>query len=277
MREVSEGRRFEFGKNWARFLEVLDDERIATARSSVRELLDEESFEGKSFLDIGSGSGLFSLAARQLGARVHSIDYDQQSVACTAELRQRYFPDDPDWIITEGSVLDKEYLGSLPQYDIVYSWGVLHHTGAMWEAIANATEHVNEQGKFAVALYNHQGSRTELWTKLKRFYCSSPRPIQFLIAAWFAFWGKARPFVGKCVRLENPFVLAEGEDPKKRRGMSYWHDVVDWVGGYPFEAARPDDVFSFFKKRGFNMVVLKTDQSLGCNQFTFQRISDAGS
>lgn len=112
---------------------------------------------GKTFLDIGSGSGLFSLAARRLGAKVHSLDYDAQSVACTVELRRRYFPNDADWIVEQGSALDGDYMKQLGQYDIVYSWGVLHHTGAMWLGIEHALQHVAQQGQFYVAIYNDQG------------------------------------------------------------------------------------------------------------------------
>ncbi|HEX8183406.1 MAG TPA: 50S ribosomal protein L11 methyltransferase, partial [Blastocatellia bacterium] len=106
-REVASRQRFEFGKNWARFLALLDDARIAKAEESLKKMLEVEHLNGKRFLDVGSGSGLFSLAARRLGAEVHSFDYDPNSVACTAELRRRYFPDDDRWLVEEASALDK--------------------------------------------------------------------------------------------------------------------------------------------------------------------------
>ncbi|HEX8686718.1 MAG TPA: 50S ribosomal protein L11 methyltransferase, partial [Pyrinomonadaceae bacterium] len=116
--EVSRGERFEFGENWSRFLAVLDDERIGKAEESLRAMLEVESLAGRSFLDIGSGSGLFSLAARRLGARVHSFDYDPRSVACARELRRRYFPEDPAWVVEEGSALDADYVRSLGLFDV---------------------------------------------------------------------------------------------------------------------------------------------------------------
>src|SRR6266496_6740116 len=122
--EISRGERFAFGKNWKSFLTNLDETRIAEAERSLREMLQLDDLLGKSFLDVGSGSGIFSLAARRLGARVHSFDYDPESVACTAELKRRYFSNDSNWTIEEGSVLDEEYMLSLGQFDVVYSWGV---------------------------------------------------------------------------------------------------------------------------------------------------------
>ena len=137
-REVATGQRFEFGGNWANFLSVLDEDRINAAVRGLQRMLQVERLDGLRFLDIGSGSGLSSLAAKRLGARVHSFDYDPQSVACTNELRRRYFPDTSDWSVERGSALDAEYLRQLGTFDIVYSWGVLHHTGEMWRALENA-------------------------------------------------------------------------------------------------------------------------------------------
>src|SRR5205807_740046 len=133
---------------------------IAEAESSLKRMLEVESLAGRSFLDIGSGSGLFSLAARRLGARVRSFDYDPQSVACTRELRRRFYPDDADWQIEEGSVLDEGYVRALGTFDVVYSWGVLHHTGAMWRALAHAALPVAVGGKLFIAIYNDTGTQS---------------------------------------------------------------------------------------------------------------------
>jgi len=136
--EVEAKTRFEFGKNWTRFIGLLDNQRIRQAEVSLQQMLGVESLQGKRFLDVGSGSGLFSLAAHNLGAQVHSFDYDPLSVNCTTELKRLYADDSGDWQVDQGSVLDHEYLHNLGQYDVVYSWGVLHHTGDMAQAISNA-------------------------------------------------------------------------------------------------------------------------------------------
>jgi 2-polyprenyl-6-hydroxyphenyl methylase/3-demethylubiquinone-9 3-methyltransferase len=138
-------------------------------------MLQVERLDGLRFLDIGSGSGLSSLAARRLGARVHSFDYDAQSVACTSELRRRYFPADDRWTVERGSALDADYLRRLGQFDIVYSWGVLHHTGQMWHALENAVIPVAQSGKLFIAIYNDTGTQSRRWHAIKRIYNEIPK------------------------------------------------------------------------------------------------------
>lgn len=127
--EVERGRRFRFGENWSRFLNNLSDEKVQEAEESLKNFPAADSLEGKTFLDVGCGSGLFSLAARNLGATVVSFDFDPDAVACAKSLKDLYYPKDLGWHIEEGSVLDESFLGGIRQADVIYSWGVLHHTG----------------------------------------------------------------------------------------------------------------------------------------------------
>jgi 2-polyprenyl-3-methyl-5-hydroxy-6-metoxy-1,4-benzoquinol methylase len=230
---------FQFGENWAQYSKLVDERRIADAVDSVRALVGD--LKGKTFLDIGSGSGLFSLAALRLGAgEVLAIDLDETSVATTRKLLAK--EDKARWRAEKKSVFD------LPdqveqRFDVVYSWGVLHHTGDMWRAVDAASRMVANNRLLAIALYE----RTPLcgaWTIEKRIYRKLPSVAQKAIrGSYMTAWG-----AGMLVKGYNPWRrLREGHE----RGMDVARDAHDWLGGYPYESTRPDEVGAFLKDRGF--------------------------
>jgi 2-polyprenyl-6-hydroxyphenyl methylase/3-demethylubiquinone-9 3-methyltransferase len=260
--------RFAFGRNWAEFLRSLDERRIAVAEASLRDMLEVQDLRGRTFLDVGSGSGLFSLAARRLGARVHSFDYDAQAVECGRHLRERFFPGDPEWTAEQGSVLDREYLAGLGSWDVVYCWGMLHHTGQMWAGLENVAGLVAPGGKLFTAIYNDQGGPSRRWTAVKRTYNRLPRALRFavLVPAGAHIWWK--PSLRDLLR-GRPFET--WRDYARQRGMSPWWDLIDWVGGYPFEVARPEQVFDFYRAKGFVLQKFTTHVGPECNEYVFQR------
>jgi 2-polyprenyl-3-methyl-5-hydroxy-6-metoxy-1,4-benzoquinol methylase len=267
--ELHSGERFSFGENWRGFLRTIDDSRIAVAVASLKSLLGVESLEGRRFLDIGSGSGLFSLAAHRLGADVTSFDYDPSSVGCTLEMRTRYAPESDRWRILHGSVLDLQFLASLATFDVVYSWGVLHHTGQMWPAIRNAATMVQPGGIFTIAIYNDQGVWTKRWTVIKRLYCSG-LVGKVAVSSVFIPWWIARTAVSDMIRGRLPWHTIATY--KVNRGMSMWHDWHDWLGGYPFEAAKPEAIILPLQRDGFVLQNLNTQYgSVGCVEYVFRR------
>lgn len=261
---------FAFGRNWQRYVEnYLDPERIAIAAKSLEDLIGED-LRGKVFLDIGAGSGLFSLCAFRAGAeRIVSLDVDPESVASCRELRRRS-GDPENWDVLEASVLDPDLPSIVPQGDIVYSWGVLHHTGDMYSALRIAARTVKPSGLFCIAIYNRAVDRfldSKRWQRIKRRYNHSPRVVQ-LVMEWifFGYWA-ARQIYAR----QNPIRIAR--EYKTSRGMALMTDLVDWLGGYPYEFATAEEIVSFCRAE-CGMEVVKVlavgPRGTGNNQFVFR-------
>lgn len=271
---------FEFGKNWSRFLATLDDDRIAAAVKSMRSLLNKEHLRQLRFLDAGSGSGLFSLAAHELGAEVTSFDVDQNSVACTRSLRARVPPDGPAWDVLSGSLTDRQFLGTLGEFDVVYCWGVAHHTGSMWSCIDNLLPLVKPNGQIVLAIYNDQLYVSKIWSGIKQIYQRLPRPLRPVYVACIGFGTFLKRLLTdslaaglRLVQFRNPFVpFINWANENRSRGMHAWHDLIDWVGGWPFEVAKPEEIFRFLRDRGFVLQDMTTTcGGHGCNEFVFVR------
>jgi 2-polyprenyl-3-methyl-5-hydroxy-6-metoxy-1,4-benzoquinol methylase len=269
--EVSSGRRFQFGRNWARFLRRLNDARIAEAENNLNQFLGKGSLANQTFLDIGSGSGLSSLAARRLGATVLSFDFDSQSVACTEELRRRYRPGDGSWKIEQASVLDQQYLARLGQFDIVYSWGVLHHTGAMCQAMENVKPLVKPGGRLFIAIYNDCGELSVRWLRRKRRYNALPRLLRPVYAVCVWAPQELRSLLGSVRSGELGVYVRDLIRPTGSRGMSWIRDVIDWVGGYPYEYASVEAITDFYRRDGFDPIKIRANSSYGCHQIVFRR------
>jgi SAM-dependent methyltransferase len=262
---------FRFGRNWQRYLsEHFDPGREQIAAESLIELVGD--LRGKSFLDVGCGSGLFSLCAHKAGAAsVLSLDVDPDSVAATRSLHEQAGAPS-NWRVMHRSILDADLLAELEPADVVYSWGVLHHTGAMYEAIGNAARLVAPGGLFAIAIYNRVVARwldSDRWLQIKRTYNHVPRIAQRAMeAAYGAYWLLA------CLRnRENPVRVAR--DYRESRGMALWTDMLDWLGGYPYEFATVDEIVSYCEQR-CGLRSLKTlpltSRDTGNNQFVFIRL-----
>ena len=262
--------RFAFGKNWAGFVDTaITGQRITEATDALKTLLGMQTLQGESFLDIGSGSGLHSLAAYNLGATsIVSFDYDDHSVRATERLRSSV-GDPQHWQVFQGSILD-EALVATHQASIVYSWGVLHHTGQMWQAIRNGSRMIKPGGLFCIAIYNKVdrwllGGNSATWQRIKRSYVRGPAWRQRLIVRGY----KTHFFLYKLLR--------EGKNPVREirtygeRGMDWHTDVVDWVGGYPFEYASTAEVTTFCETAlGLQTVQVIPKKGHYCNEYVFR-------
>jgi SAM-dependent methyltransferase len=266
--------RFEFGRNWNAFLGSVNEQRIESSIASIKSMLGRERLDGLTFLDVGCGSGLSSLAARRLGCSVLSFDFDLDSVACTEELRRRFATDDPLWSIERGSALDEEYLRQLGTFDIVYSWGVLHHTGDMNRAIAMVSKQVASGGALFLAIYHDQGSASRRWSLIKRTYHRLPSGLRPVWVAMIAGCYEFKFALARLMRGNNPLPFEDWHKKADDRGMSAWYDWVDWVGGWPFEVASPDQIINPLCRSGFSLTQIKTvGNGWGCNEYVFRKES----
>lgn len=260
--------RFGFGKNWKSYILTLKPQSIAESRKAIVESLGQSDFSGLHILDIGSGSGLSSLAFLEMGADVTAFDYDQDSVECTISLLSERAPPAAKWHVSKGSVLDIEFMQSLRSFDLVYSWGVLHHTGAMWQSMDNAATAVNDGGILLIALYNDQGSLSKFWKAVKQAYCSGwlgRSVVKALFYPIFFSYSLIKDFKNR----EIP--MSHSRNYYLNRGMSIVHDWDDWLGGYPFEVASPSAVAAWAANRGLSIRATRTTNGLGCNEFVFTK------
>jgi SAM-dependent methyltransferase len=250
---------FDFGSNWQAFSEQhIDDQRLAIAAGSIQGLLRRKTLSGVSMLDVGCGSGLFSIAAYQLGAaKIVGIDINPRCIAISERNRDRLAPKTPI-AFQQSSVLDRERLESLGTFDLVYAWGSLHHTGAMWDAIRNVTRCVAPGGTLVLAIYNKHVT-SPIWKWIKWFYNQLPGVCKQLMAFLFAGIIYVAKFL---VTRHNPL--------DKERGMDFWYDVIDWIGGYPYEYAPSTEIEAFVRDLGFTLQYRVAAQvPTGCNEFVF--------
>ena len=256
---------FDFGANWDAFSDRLMAEgRLHLAMASLQKLLQREGLHGASVADVGCGSGLFSLAAAKLGAaRVVGLDINPLCIEVCGRNKARLAPS-ATVSFHRASALSPEQLAPFGTFDLVYAWGSLHHTGAMWEAILNVTRMVAPGGTLVLAIYNEHAT-SPLWRVIKRTYNLVPAFAKSMMAAVAA----AVIFVAKAlVTRRNPL--------EKERGMSFWYDVVDWVGGYPYEYASRSRVEQFIAPAGFAMMrFVQAQVPTGCNEYVFRRHDSA--
>jgi 2-polyprenyl-6-hydroxyphenyl methylase/3-demethylubiquinone-9 3-methyltransferase len=261
--------KFSFGRNWNKFIQRhFSEERVEISRKQMLEFLSLKDMLGIYFLDVGCGSGLHSLAAFRSGAgRIVSYDVDAESVMTTRKLRE-YAGSPASWEVLQGSVLDDAFVGSLAQADIVYSWGVLHHTGDMWKGMDNCLKLMKDSGVFFAALYDYDiqtNPSAEFWLDVKRRYNQSGWFGKQCLIAWY-YWHFL--LYRNLINLRTVWKRARSH--KRGRGMALYTDVVDWLGGWPMEFAKRQEVKNWALTSGLEIAVMVTGKAN--TEYLFRRV-----
>ncbi len=263
-------KQFDFGENWKNFSQkALTDDRLEQSKQDFQKLVQEIDLNGKTFLDIGFGQGLGLLNAATLGAKIVGNDINPKC-AEVLKFNQQRFPNlkDQNFLVVVGSILQAENVEKLRQqtahqgFDVVHSWGVLHHTGQMWKAIENAISLVKPQGYFILAIYKKHWT-SPIWLFIKWFYNILPAFLRKIMIGFFVPLVWLRLVIG-------------GQNPLKMdyRGMNFYYDVIDWVGGYPYEYASEAEITEFMKNKGFELVkFIPTYGFTGCHEYVYQHRS----
>lgn len=274
--------RFAFGKNWNFFLKKHFSEECATAsQQALCGFLGLPSLAGLTFLDVGCGSGLSSLAALRAGAdSVTSFDFDQDSVRAAYSLRD-YAGSPKNWRIMRGDALDPAFMQSLGKYDIVYSWGVLHHTGDMRAAVADTVLPVRDDGLLFLALYSYttyQNNQVfgqpspEEWLDIKRSYLrrgSWRRRGMVLWYIWRRYFSQARGNPRKLAAGFAEFCSRWRNYGSTSRGMNLFTDIHDWLGGWPMEFVHEAE-FVRGMRADSGMELLRMETGRGNTEFLFR-------
>lgn len=264
-----------FGENFRdNLLQHYGAEQLASSKQFLSEYLEKNTLQGLTFLDAGSGSGAFTLAAAELGANVTSFDYDPVGVKNTEMLLQKFGQGPNNVQLKQGSVLDAAFMQSLGLFDVVLCWGVAHHCGDMWSCMDMVSKNVKPGGLIHLGIYNHADGwgfypdgrfgPSTFWRGIKKVYVACPVFIQQAIY-YTAIAGILLIYL---LSFNNPIKKLKSNE---RRGMNWQSDLKDWLIGYPYEFARPAEVFDFMKQRGFTLTKMQTNNGLLTNNFVFRK------
>jgi SAM-dependent methyltransferase len=265
----------QFGQNFKdNLLSSFNKSKLEETKKFITHFLEVDSLMGHTFLDAGCGSGVFTLAATELGADVFSFDIDDVAIQNTKKLLTDFGYTYDDSKIIIGDILQPEFIQSIDRFDYVMCWGVAHHTGQMWKSIDSVCHTVKDGGVLHLGIYNKADGwgfypdgrfgPSGFWRKIKRFYSRLPSILQSFTDV-LATVGIVCIYM---VTFNNPIKkLKENE----RRGMNWQSDLKDWLIGYPYEYATPEEVFLFMKKRGFSLTNLRTNNGLLTNNYVFRK------
>jgi len=267
---LKDKKHFAFGENWDLYSRQIDSRHIENSKKDFIGLTHLDCLEGMKVLDIGSGSGIHSLSMMLLGCKnLVSLDYDFDSVSTTKRvLSGKIFKGDYQ-------VIQADILKHIPEldghtFDLVYSWGVLHHTGDMMKGIDESVRYVKPGGLIALALYR-KTLFCSFWKIEKFIYSKSPKLLQRVVQKSYELVFALHTYL----KTGQTFGSYK-HDYLQKRGMEFSRDVHDWLGGYPYESIDPKYLIQYMQLMGFSLVnsnIAKKQIGIlgsGCDEFLFK-------
>lgn len=248
---------FKFGKNWKNYSNKITKVNIEDSLRDLKYLLKSLKLKNNlTFIDVGCGSGVHSIAAKKLGFKVTSVDRDKTCIITTKKNFNKFYNSNKTTIFQDDILNTKVF----KKYDIVYSWGVLHHTGNLWKALNNVKKLVKKNGYLIISLYK-KTAFDRMWVFIKRYY-NKFRVFRYFINILFM------PF----------FFYISKKSRSYRRGQNWYFDAIDWLGGYPYETMSPEKMKFHFS--GFQMIYISRNKPMKykgffgseCAEFIFKRI-----
>jgi 2-polyprenyl-6-hydroxyphenyl methylase/3-demethylubiquinone-9 3-methyltransferase len=196
-----------------------------------------EGVKGKNVLDGGSGSGMVSVGFALLGANVTGVDITPQCVENGKRNAER-FGVQCRFFCKDLTDLD---LGN-ERFDIVYSWGVIHHSEDARKSFSNLAKHLKPGGEMVLAVYL-KTYLSGFWNFSRVFYQKAPKWFQSIFRESGSCFLNGVDFIKKLIFGKSRYML---------RGTNNKELINDWFGVPHRTFHSYDEVFQWFRENGLN-------------------------
>ncbi len=204
------------------------------ALKHIQELF-PEGVKCKRVLDGGSGSGMISVAFAVMGADVTGVDVTPKCVENGCKNADLF---GVQCRFLKRNLLSLDLCGET--FDIIYNWGVLHHTQDARKSFTNLAKHLKPGGEMIVAVYL-KTVLSGFWNFLRIFYQESPQVFKTL------FLNTGSIFLNGVDYFNNLFF---NKERYMMRGTNNKEILNDWFG-VPYRTFHTyEEVFEWFRENG---------------------------